>query len=65
MAKANTLDTVTMALVVIAGLDIGILAVAGVDVLNTILGSVATLERLVDVLIGLSALYVGYNKWVK
>lgn len=65
MAKGNSMDKIAFALVVIAGLNVGIAAAVGTDVLNMLLGSVAVLARGVDVLIGLSALYLGYNKWVK
>lgn len=60
MAKKSTIDWIAMILVIIGGLNIGLVGVGGWNVLDMIFGSIPILARIVYILIGLSALYMLY-----
>lgn len=49
---------VAFVLVIVGGLNWGLLALLNFNLVNAIFGSVPTLERVVYVLVGLSAVYV-------
>jgi uncharacterized membrane protein YuzA (DUF378 family) len=55
----KTLDWIAVVLVVIGSVNIG-LGALGFDVLNMILGSIAILAKIVNILIGVSGLYLIY-----
>ena len=61
MAEKNSLDWIALVLVIIGGLNWGLIGInPSWNVVSVILGSVAWLERLVYILVGLSALYLVY-----
>lgn len=55
--KKSTLDWITLVFVIIGGVNWGLVGAFNFNLVNVILGSVAWLERLVYVLVGLSALW--------
>lgn len=57
MADKSTLDWVALVLVIVGGVNWGLVGAFNFNLVNVILGSVAWLERLVYVLVGLSALW--------
>ena len=57
MEKKNTIDWIAWVLVVVGGLNWG-LALANVNLVTAVLGSVPVLVQLVYALVGLSALYL-------
>jgi uncharacterized membrane protein YuzA (DUF378 family) len=57
MAKKTTLDWVVLVLMVIGGLQLGLIGIAGIDVLGMLGGWIT---RIVYILIGLAALYTLY-----
>lgn len=59
MAKFNTWDWVALVLVIIGGLNWGLIGVFGFDLVATIFGTMSFLSRLVYILVGLSAIYIG------
>ena len=66
MAERNMLTTVTMALVIIGGLNWGLVGLGGFlggnwNVVNMILGAWPAVEWIVYILVGLSALYGLYQ----
>ena len=63
MAKKNTLDLVALVLVLVGGLNWGLVGALNLDLVALLLGSVPLLQKLVYVLVGLSALYG--LKWLR
>ena len=59
MAKFNTWDWVALVLVIIGGLNWGLIGVFGFDLVAAIFGTMSFLSRLVYILVGLSAIYIG------
>jgi len=55
----STLEWVTLVLVIIGGINWGLVAF-GFNIVNMLLGAVAWLERLIYILIGLSAVYMAF-----
>ena len=55
MQKLNTVDLIALVLVIIGGLNWGLIGLADFDIVATIFG---TISRIVYVLVGLSAIYV-------
>jgi len=53
----KTLDVVAAILLVIGGLNWGLVGTAGIDVVATLFGPMSSVGRVVYVLVGLSALY--------
>lgn len=53
----KTLNLVTLVLIIVGGLNWGLIGVADFDLVAAIFGAGSTLARLVYVLVGLSALY--------
>lgn len=64
MSKLTTVDIVALVLLVIGGLNWGLIGLADVNLVDWVLGSMSMLSRLVYILVGLSALYVGWL-WMK
>lgn len=56
----DVVSKVAMALVVIGGLNWGLVAL-GYNLVNLLLGTIPLLEKAVYLLVGLSALYVAYT----
>ena len=54
----KNLHMVTFALLVVGGLNWGLLALFNFNLVNTILGAWPTLEKLVYILVGASAVYI-------
>ena len=65
MAKKSTIDWIAFVLLIIGGLNIGLIGIGGWNVLDMIFGSIAILARIINVLIGLSALYMLYAHFKK
>ncbi|HIJ99760.1 TPA: DUF378 domain-containing protein [archaeon] len=61
MAKNNRLDMAALGLVILGGLNWGLIAAFQWDFVDALLGSLPTLQRLLYLLVGLSALYMLYN----
>ncbi|NYT00586.1 MAG: DUF378 domain-containing protein [Methanocellales archaeon] len=61
MAEKSTLDWVTLVLVIIGGLNWGLVGLLQVDLVELILGSIPILQRIVYVLVGVSAAYMIYT----
>jgi len=60
----NTMEKIAMALVIIGGLNWGLVGALNLDVVDLILNSVPILQQAVYILVGLSALYIAYKKFV-
>ncbi len=59
--KMNMLQMVTFALVIVGGLNWGLVGAANVNLVNLLFGTIPMLEKVVYVLVGLSAIYTAYN----
>ena len=57
MKKLSILDWVVVALLIIGGLNWGILGIFGVNVVGAIFGEMTALTRIIYALVGLSAVY--------
>ena len=64
MAK-TVLDWIALVLVIIGGLNWGLVGAGGWDLVQIIFGSVAWLARVVYILVGLAALYMLYFAFAK
>ena len=53
----RVLNTVTLVLLIVGGLNWGLVGLFGFDLVATIFGEMSVLSRIVYVLVGLSALY--------
>lgn len=60
MKNANTLDMLALALVIIGGLNWGLVGLLNLDLVQLILGSIPILAQLVYIVVGLAALYMVY-----
>ena len=58
--KKEPLDWIAIILVVIGGLNLGLVGLLNTDVINLILGSIPVLVTILNILIGLAALYMIY-----
>ena len=56
MAK-SVLDIIALILVIVGGLNWGLVGIGGWNVVNIIFGSIAWLESLVYILVGIAALW--------
>lgn len=61
MKKMNAIDWVAMILVIIGGLNWGLVGLFDWDLVATIFGAMSTISRAVYILVGLSALYMVYS----
>jgi len=61
MNKLSTLDWVALVLVVIGGLNWGLVGVMDLDLVSTVFGDMTVLSRIVYGLVGLSAIYVAIS----
>jgi len=57
MNKLNTVDWIALILIVIGGLNWGLVGIAGFDLVAAIFGDMSVLARIVYILVGLSAIY--------
>ena len=57
MAK-NTFDWIAWVLVIIGGLNWGLVGAFGFNLVSTIFGAVSWLESLIYILVGISAIYM-------
>lgn len=58
MKKLSALDWLTVVLVVIGGLNWGLVGLAGFDLVASLFGAASMIARIVYFLIGLSAIYI-------
>lgn len=58
MNKLSTIDWVALVLVIVGGLNWGLVGALNFDLVATIFGDMTTLSRIVYVLVGLSAIYL-------
>ncbi len=58
--KLSTFDWVAVALVIIGGLNWGLVGAFNFDLVATIFGAMSAVSRIVYILVGLSALYMVY-----
>ena len=65
MPKMNALDWVSMVLLIIGGLNWGLVGLFGLDVVATILGDSSLLARVAYGLVGLAALYSIFGIFTK
>lgn len=56
--KLNVVDIVAIVLVVVGGLNWGLIGLAGFDLVATTFGAASALSRVVYILVGLSAVYL-------
>lgn len=59
------LSKIALLLTVIGGLNWGLVGLADFNLVNVILGFAPILERIVYILVGLSAIYVAYDSFKK
>lgn len=58
MANKSTLDWIALILVIIGGLNWGLVGLFKFDLVQAILGSIAVVRDIVYILVGLSAIYM-------
>ncbi len=58
MNNLNVVDWVALVLVIVGGLNWGLVGVMDFDLVATIFGDMSSLSRIVYVLVGLSAIYL-------
>jgi len=56
----NVLDWITLVLVIIGGLNWGLVGAFNLDLVRLIFGAVPVLQNIVYILVGLSAIYMIY-----
>ncbi len=61
MQKLSVLDMISVVLVIVGGLNWGLVGLAGFNLVDTIFGSMSLISRLVYLLVGLSAIYLAVN----
>lgn len=57
----NTLDWLAFVLVIVGGLNWGLVGALNFDLVATIFGDMSIISRIVYILVALSAVYVGVN----
>lgn len=60
MAEKNTLDLIALILVIIGGLNWGLVGLFNLDLVQLILGSIPVLAKIVYVVVGIAAAYLIY-----
>jgi len=58
MKKMNAIDWIALVLLIVGGLNWGLVGILKLDLVDKILGSIPVLATIVYVLVGLSAVYV-------
>lgn len=61
----ETVDLIALVLVLVGALNWGLVGLLNIDLVAVIFGSIPVLAKIVYDLVGLSALYVAYNKFIK
>lgn len=61
MNKLNVLDWVALVLVIVGGLNWGLVGLMSFDLVAALFGDMSGLSKLVYVLVGLSALYLAFT----
>ena len=56
----NVLDWIALVLVIIGAVNWGLVGIAGLDLVDSILGSIPILAKIVYILVGLAGLYTIY-----
>ncbi len=56
--KLTTLDVIAIILVIIGGLNWGLVGLLNIDVVAAIFGAMSVVSRIVYILVGLSAIYL-------
>lgn len=59
--KLNTTDWLALALVIVGGLNWGLVGAFSFNLVDTLFGEASALSRIVYVLVGLSAVYLVYT----
>lgn len=60
MAVRNPVDLIALILVIVGGLNWGLVGLFGFDLVAAIFGDMSTLSRIIYILVGLAALYTIY-----
>jgi uncharacterized membrane protein YuzA (DUF378 family) len=60
MAKKNILDWIAFVLVIVGGLNWGLVGILQWDLVAKIFGSIPIVQKVIYILVGLSALYMIY-----
>jgi uncharacterized membrane protein YuzA (DUF378 family) len=60
LTEKNTLDWITLVLVIIGGLNWGLVGLFNVDLVELIFGSIEIVQRIVYIVVGLAAVYLIY-----
>lgn len=60
MADKNALDWIALVLVIVGGLNWGLVGLLNFDLVQAVLGSIPMLAKAVYILVGLSAVYMVY-----
>ena len=59
------LDKITLILVIVGAINWGLFGLAGMDLVDMILGSIPMLAKAVYILVGISGLYMIYAGFIK
>tara|TARA_Y100000034_G_C6691387_1_gene304449 strand:- start:219 stop:416 length:198 start_codon:yes stop_codon:yes gene_type:complete len=65
MVERNTIDWIALVLLLIGGLNWGLVGAAQFNLVGLIFGSIAWLLNLVYILVGLSAIYIAYKTFTE
>lgn len=60
MAKKSTLDLIAVILVIIGGINWGLVGLFNLDVVAAVLGSIPIVLKIVYILVGIAAIYMIY-----
>ena len=63
--RLNTLDWIALALIIIGGLNWGLIGFFDYDLVASIFGSMTTVSRVVYVVVGISAVYLIIESLIK
>jgi hypothetical protein len=63
MKKLNIIDWIALILVVIGGLNWGLVGIFGFDLVSYLFSSVYIIARIIYILVGVSALYLIFFMW--
>jgi hypothetical protein len=65
MGKMNSLDWIALILVIIGGLNWGLVGVLNFDLVAAIFGAMSLVSRIVYALVGISAIYLALGAFTK
>lgn len=65
MDRLNSLDWVALILLIIGGLNWGLIGLFGFNLVDAIFGATSTLGRIIYILVGLSAAYIALSWTMK